>query len=233
MKNCPHCSQEFSPYWATQVYCSGLCRERAQKKRDRDRLREQKRIERELRTGLRSNQKKCFECDAVFEFKYNGEKYCSASCRRAGALRSEKARSERMRLDREALGPILKACDCVQCGKRFFAEYRKKFCSDNCRSERQKSTYMRKTHGITSGQYEKMLADQEAKCLICKKIKRLVIDHCHNDGHIRGLLCSNCNTGLGYFADNIENFENAILYLRERGQRDGAPVDNGRPKGPS
>ena len=232
MESCLHCSQEFSPCRAIQIYCSKSCRERAQKKRDRDRVREQKRIERELRTGLKGNQKKCVECDAVFQFKYNGEKYCGEDCRQAGAVRSEKARLERARLEKEALGPVLKACDCVQCGRRFFSEYKKKICSDTCRNERQKSTYMHKTHGITSGQYEKMLIEQEAKCLICKKIKRLVIDHCHNDGHIRGLLCSNCNSGLGYFADSVENFENAILYLRERGHREGAPVDNERPRGP-
>lgn len=71
-------------------------------------------------------------------------------------------------------------------------------------------------YGVEDSVYDKMLKEQEAKCLICKQIKRLVIDHCHKDGHARGLLCSNCNTGLGFFGDNIENLSNAVLYLHER-----------------
>lgn len=40
------------------------------------------------------------------------------------------------------------------------------------------------------------------------------LDHCHITGKIRGFLCSNCNTGLGLFKDNINLLESAIKYLR-------------------
>lgn len=63
-------------------------------------------------------------------------------------------------------------------------------------------------------------------CEICKKpetslanygtkSRRLAIDHCHTTGEFRGLLCANCNQGLGRFKDNIESLENAINYLKK------------------
>lgn len=46
------------------------------------------------------------------------------------------------------------------------------------------------------------------------KNKRLAIDHCHNTGKIRGLLCHKCNTGLGAFKDSTEYLNAAIEYLK-------------------
>ena len=42
---------------------------------------------------------------------------------------------------------------------------------------------------------------------------RLVIDHCHDTGVFRGLLCAHCNAGLGYFEDNIDWMDEAIRYV--------------------
>lgn len=78
-----------------------------------------------------------------------------------------------------------------------------------------------KKFGITVTQYEEMIISQENSCAICKKHKddftgrgkNFHIDHCHNTGKVRGLLCSNCNTGLGQFKDNIKTLENAIQYV--------------------
>ena len=41
-----------------------------------------------------------------------------------------------------------------------------------------------------------------------------MVDHCHVGGEVRGLLCSNCNVGLGMFADNPEALEAAARYIR-------------------
>ena len=43
--------------------------------------------------------------------------------------------------------------------------------------------------------------------------KYLAIDHCHESGIVRGLLCMPCNTGLGNFKDNVQTLLNAIKYL--------------------
>jgi len=65
---------------------------------------------------------------------------------------------------------------------------------------------------------KKYLAKQQYyKCAICKmefiEINKSHLDHDHNTGKIRGLLCFHCNTGLGYFKDNIDSLQNAILYI--------------------
>ena len=62
--------------------------------------------------------------------------------------------------------------------------------------------------------YDSMLLAQESKCLICQEEKLLVVDHCHTEGTVRGLLCHSCNTALGKFKDNVEILERAIKYLK-------------------
>lgn len=67
-----------------------------------------------------------------------------------------------------------------------------------------------------------MLKTQGGRCAICpKKVsldgKALSVDHCHTSGKIRGLLCSECNRGIGYFTDNPELLEAAAAYLKKTG----------------
>jgi hypothetical protein len=63
-----------------------------------------------------------------------------------------------------------------------------------------------------------MFADQNGKCAICEKhstefSKNLAVDHCHLTGNIRGLLCDNCNRGMGLMGDNKINLQRAVEYL--------------------
>lgn len=94
------------------------------------------------------------------------------------------------------------------------------------RSQMNQSEYwrhwkMKQKYGIGLLEYREMYSNQNGKCLICNELKPnngkngLVIDHCHNKGHVRGLLCSNCNTGLGQFKDDIVLLQKAIDYLKE------------------
>jgi predicted RNA-binding Zn-ribbon protein involved in translation (DUF1610 family) len=75
-------------------------------------------------------------------------------------------------------------------------------------------------YGITLDEYNQMLINQDKKCLICgvdennARDKKLVVDHNHSTGAIRGLLCHSCNCGLGYFKDKEELLNKAINYLR-------------------
>ena len=55
---------------------------------------------------------------------------------------------------------------------------------------------------------------QDNKCAICNsQFDILAVDHCHTTGNVRGLLCNNCNNGLGRFKDNKQFLKNAIKYL--------------------
>lgn len=59
--------------------------------------------------------------------------------------------------------------------------------------------------------------EKTSACAICGNTpKRLRIDHDHDTGKYRGLLCDNCNIGLGHFKDSPDRLRKAILYLKER-----------------
>ncbi len=69
-------------------------------------------------------------------------------------------------------------------------------------------------YGVTSTQVDAMLVSQEGRCAICgEEMEIPYIDHCHSSNEVRGLLCHQCNSGLGMFRDNKENLESAIKYL--------------------
>ena len=72
--------------------------------------------------------------------------------------------------------------------------------------------------GLLEEEYNKLLLNQNNKCAICNEQtigKYLHVDHCHETNKIRGLLCGNCNRGLGLFKDNPEFTAKATAYLKE------------------
>lgn len=86
----------------------------------------------------------------------------------------------------------------------------------------QRDKELRKLFGINTADYQRMLADQNEVCAICEKpetklqngvVRTLSVDHNHATGAIRGLLCANCNMGLGYFCDDPQLMRSAIVYL--------------------
>ena len=92
---------------------------------------------------------------------------------------------------------------------------------------KEKNTNLRRAYGINLSQYEWLLAKGGGVCWIChrpetrKRQKEalypesLYVDHDHATGMIRGLLCNNCNSGIGYFDDNLEKLKAAIAYLEK------------------
>lgn len=76
----------------------------------------------------------------------------------------------------------------------------------------------RTKYNISLEDYKSMSIAQNNRCIICGRTskKRLVVDHDHKTGAVRGLLCNYCNTGLGSFMDNISFLESAIQYLKNR-----------------
>lgn len=77
-----------------------------------------------------------------------------------------------------------------------------------------------KRYNLTEQEFLNLFETRNYKCDICgtskdENKKGLAVDHCHKTGKIRGLLCGNCNNGIGRFKDNIQILENAVKYLKE------------------
>lgn len=87
------------------------------------------------------------------------------------------------------------------------AKYWKKWNTSN--SEQARIARLKHKYGLTEDEY-KALPD---RCEICSGQKKLCIDHDHNFGFIRGVLCDNCNKSLGFFHHDPELLKRAILYL--------------------
>jgi hypothetical protein len=76
---------------------------------------------------------------------------------------------------------------------------------------------------LTAVEYDLLLAEQEGRCAICRRppeqapgTPRLYVDHCHESGRVRGLLCNPCNRGMGVLGDDPARLRAAAAYLEER-----------------
>lgn len=75
---------------------------------------------------------------------------------------------------------------------------------------------IRKLYGITLSDKRVMYINQDYRCKLCRfpiEFKIAHIDHDHKTGRIRGILCSKCNNGLGFFGDNPKRLREAADYL--------------------
>jgi hypothetical protein len=99
-----------------------------------------------------------------------------------------------------------------------------KKCFDSKRDKNYYKIYNRKLkYNLSEAQYDNMLLEQNNCCAICgvhkdNNKKEFSVDHCHENGKIRGLLCNNCNVALGLFKDNINIMKNAVVYLNNNNE---------------
>jgi hypothetical protein len=111
--------------------------------------------------------------------------------------------------------------ECKECKTEYTKKWREK---NRVRSRRYMNSYMRRHRTtLTDMDFKELFDFQDGKCAICgidniddkpKSWKRnLCVDHDHETGKIRGLLCHRCNLGLGYFVDNPDILRKAANYL--------------------
>lgn len=78
-------------------------------------------------------------------------------------------------------------------------------------------------YGINVDQYDAMYEAQDGTCAICNSNpvtgRRLGVDHCHTTLAVRGLLCDDCNLGLGKLGDTLERLRAAVAYLEAHQNR--------------
>ena len=79
-----------------------------------------------------------------------------------------------------------------------------------------KERHMLRTYGLTAEEYQVMVEKQGGRCPICRTKGPLVVDHCHSTQKVRGLLCDDCNKGMGILGDSTKRLERAIQYLNQR-----------------
>ena len=100
------------------------------------------------------------------------------------------------------------------------------YCLDMCHRHYQQHNFMHRKYNITYQDYLALKERQNNLCAICKKpeltkskkydrIKELAVDHCHETGKVRGLLCGACNSAIGLLKEDLGTLKNAINYLKK------------------
>lgn len=150
----------------------------------------------------------CTECGTEFKpYQYN-QKRC---------------RSCVLKFDRRAEHRVLTK-KCPSCEEVFMPRTaRQVYCSSHCGEEGRVKNYYLRTYGLEREEVETLLRNCDYKCQICggegfimngsRHKAKLVVDHDHKTGKVRGMLCHNCNRALGLLADSVENMQRAIDYL--------------------
>ena len=166
--------------------------------------------------------RQCNECKVNFTSTYLDD-FCSGSCRTRASNRT------RGRTIRQATR------SCVECG----APAIDGFCAWDCyyaRDARGRGTTVPQSrkfyaemwgtyewsqvlrsyrYGLTYTELSEYLRLSDGKCPLCLKRDATSIDHDHGTGAVRGVLCSQCNSALGMFKDDVATMTRAIAYLRE------------------
>lgn len=92
-------------------------------------------------------------------------------------------------------------------------------------SKTRRENHVRLEYGLSSEEYQRLIDRQNGRCAICERTplgtshveKTLHVDHGHETGRVRGLLCRDCNLMLGFARDNKRFLQKGIWYLNERG----------------
>lgn len=92
------------------------------------------------------------------------------------------------------------------------------------KSERER--HLIRKYGVTQSDYDRMFTAQGGCCAICRKAQARAfdVDHDHETGAVRGLLCTSCNRMIGHAGDSADNLETAAVYLRKSRQSSSPPA---------
>lgn len=112
---------------------------------------------------------------------------------------------------------------CLPCKREYDKLHRLK------NPSRRYGNMLKQRYGITYDDYEAMLADQGGLCAVCGlpneqfdtvkgEMRRLHVDHDHETGKVRGLLCSKCNFALGCVRDSPEILGSLVRYLEDHSE---------------
>lgn len=167
----------------------------------------------------------CGTCNREFKVIGRNKTFCSRVCYRkrptyANGGRKLPATCKRGHSYPENywVYPDKKSGYCIKCRLGSYKRRRKKGIKDGTWYAYMREAQLKKHYGIDNATFENMLKSQKYKCVIChkkynKKGKMFHVDHCHKTEKVRGILCTNCNTGIGMLKDNVEIMKRGISYL--------------------
>lgn len=81
--------------------------------------------------------------------------------------------------------------------------------------EKRYEAHLRDAYGLTVEQYVALLAETDGCCAVCGRTDHLCVDHDHETGEIRGILCRRCNSALGLLGDDFHRICHLAAYLAE------------------
>ncbi|MFG2678826.1 endonuclease VII domain-containing protein [Streptomyces sp. NPDC048392] len=82
-----------------------------------------------------------------------------------------------------------------------------------CRAERNRTGYFKRKYGLAPAELDAMVTEQRGVCCICLAASAEHVDHCHETGRVRGVLCFSCNAALGQFKDRPDAIRRAAAYV--------------------
>ncbi|PRX92349.1 endonuclease VII domain-containing protein [Allonocardiopsis opalescens] len=196
LKKCRDCgvAKELAQFWKMQAAPDGLSYYCIDCAAERNRRGKENRARRQEKTYTPQGRRRVLA---------EGEKWCP-KCERA-LPRSEFGSN---RSSRDGLTAY-----CRPCHNRIGRENRERNHGGT------RHYHLKRRYGIGADDAERMLAEQGGVCLICHRelgVENMHVDHSHTTGEVRGILCFNCNGGLGQFKDDHERMLRAITYLDAR-----------------
>lgn len=186
-----------------------------------------RKAKRRVRNGV--GWKTCTECEKwtrLADFSVcDGMNDGHASVCKACNARRQRKRRKRLAARTSIKVPAKKRCPRCRVIKSSTGFYSNRYtlqgldsCCKLCRSHEQRAV----KYGMTRADYAVLVEASGGRCAICHRPfsgpKEPAIDHDHETGKIRGLLCKACNCALGYMEDTPERLEAAANYLREHSQ---------------
>lgn len=166
----------------------------------------------------------CVVCDAPFTTYRAKRIYCSRACKQIALYYRHRKEADSTR-SRRGGGFRREFCHLGHpIETRFPGGTPKRKCW-TCNSARIRQNYRPgsnlrerlRIYGLTPEQYDALLQQQDGVCAICREKcrtgQRLSVDHDHATGRIRGLLCRNCNLGIGHLGDSADRIASALAYL--------------------
>lgn len=159
-------------------------------------------------------------------FPSSNKRFCSPRCRYTSVEMANLLRGNyEIRHSLSEINETSRTAVCANCGvtdirSRVSSGRYKNSVAWRCRAAERIRDWAKK-YGIGFTEVQNMLIDQNRSCAICmcefSDFKKMRVDHSHSSGKVRGLLCNNCNWGLGHFSDDAGRLKSAIEYLERSG----------------